>query len=178
MNYNNIILALLGFFCSSFFLGAQELTGSKDTEFGRFNEKTVILSNFSPSFGAVELNSSSPSMSISGGNNIFISQAGKNNNIRAEISSHDAIVEIDQSGDENGVQMKIEADIIRGVVTQTGYDNQVFDYVPQSDEPVVFHYKQRGNFQHIESYGSNSISNRIKVELVGDSKAIIIRNFN
>lgn len=177
VNYNKILLNVI-FSACPLLLIAQDLIGTKEKEFGRFSEQTEISSNFIPSLVPLELNFSDPTIATSEGNNVFITQTGMNNNIDTKISSQDAIVELDQSGESNDVQLEIEADMVRGVVVQKGNNNEIFDYVLSSDEPVFFDFKQEGNNHHIESYGSNSISNGLKVELIGNSKAIIIKNFN
>lgn len=174
--FNNILLNVLFSTCP-FLFSAQELTVNEEKEIARFSDGIIISSNFTPGF-AHGLDLSDPALPASVGNNIFITQTGTNNNINANIFSQDGIVELEQAGERNNVQMKIDAAVVQGVVIQNGSDNQIFDYVPSSNQPVLFYFKKEGNNHHIESYGSNSISNGLKVELEGNSKAIIIRNFN
>lgn len=173
---NRILFSII-FTACPFLISAQGLFNGAEKEIERFNEKTEISANFPPTLTPLELNFSDPAISTPQGNNIFITQSGMNNDIKTSIFSQDAIVEMDQVGERNNVQMQIEADVVRGVIVQDGNDNQIFDYVPLSNQPVFFDFKQKGSNHHIESYGSNSISNGLKVELIGDSKTIIIKNF-
>lgn len=163
-------------FCVPFLMCAQEPISSDYVEMGGFADKENLpVSIAFPTMANLER--SQPTLNQAAVNNVFIVQVGNDNNVNSNIASRDAAVDIVQSGNDNYITMDIEAPRVRGQVVQNGNNNEVFDFSFSPEQPVQFDFSQTGNNHHIESFGSNSIGNKLKVEQTGESKTVIIRNF-
>lgn len=109
-------------------------------------------------------------------NSVFITQTGGNNAIDYAISSSKAEIHLIQTGDLNNIQMQLSGNHITEKISQEGNGN--FFYEVSLDTPEnTFGLLQKGNYNRFEKYGANSISNNMNLEVTGDSKTIIIRNF-
>ena len=107
---------------------------------------------------------------------VFITQIGEDNHVAYDVSSPKAEIHLTQTGDLNNIQMQLSGNHITEEISQEGNGN--FFYEVSLDTPEnTFGLLQKGNYNHLEKYGANSISNNMNLEVTGDSKTIIIRNF-
>lgn len=164
MKATNLILILM-LFCS---LGLHSQTIEDRTQ---EQEILMALNNFSLSEAA------SQSISLNPGNNIFIQQVGKANEINSSISSPNARVNLNQTGNNNYMNLNIRTRFIRENVEQLGNNNKFFDFVNNPLEENHLNLQQHGNNNHVEKYGSNSISDGISYKVEGNFQSLIIRNY-
>jgi len=109
-------------------------------------------------------------------NGIFISQIGENNIVNTEVHGQSSI-SLNQQGSKNYVELNLEMHSIEGNIHQNGNGNFFYLNVFNPDDVLILNIKQEGNNHHFESHGSNSISDNLNFKMTGDSRTIIVRNF-
>jgi hypothetical protein len=114
----------------------------------------------------------------SDGNTIFIQQIGDDNTTSSNTRSKANQMNLSQFGDDNTIYLDISADIIDERVLQKGDNNYFYDFSPYDTKFHSAEVVQKGNNQNITFFGGNSISEKLKVNMQGDGKTIIVRNFN
>ena len=118
-----------------------------------------------------------PNKEIPVGNQIFIEQIGANNNIDAYTSSENSDLKLLQYGDGNYISFITDAQNLDGTIIQDGNNNKSFDFTVNPDQDVSANLLQQGDNLHFERYGANSISNNLKIIQTGETRSIIVRNF-
>ncbi len=111
-------------------------------------------------------------------NSIFISQTGRNNEISSTTSSESSDLKYFQRGDNNDIYVNLNADRIEETVLQNGNNNSVLNF---NSLQLKYHQGQiiqNGNNQNLTWYGGNSISEKLKITMEGNSQSVIVRNFN
>jgi hypothetical protein len=163
----------------TFFIGfnsfSQNLTNpgeenmlNEKIEFGNFMPANLPFRNFQKS---------EPNREIPVGNQIFIEQIGANNKIDAYTSSENSDLELFQYGDSNNISFMMDAKNLDGTIIQNGNDNNAFDFTVNANQDVSANLLQQGDNLHFERYGANSISNNLKIIQTGETRSIIVRNF-
>ena len=137
-------------------------------EFGNFMPANLPFQNFQKP---------EPNKEIPVGNQIFIEQIGANNNIDAYTSSENSDLELFQYGDSNNISFMMDAKNLDGTIIQNGNDNNAFDFTVNANQDVSANLLQQGDNLHFERYGANSISNNLKIIQTGETRSIIVRNF-
>ena len=110
----------------------------------------------------------------SGGLNI--KQIGNYNNLNLNLKGEFIKVDIVQNGDNNQLELDKEANSIKQKVVQDGQNNSIKDLSMYANNNVNMELVQQGNNQNIQNYGSNSISENMKVIQSGNGAAVIIIN--
>ena len=110
-------------------------------------------------------------------NLVFIKQEGTRNNANATITSSNSEVVIKQFGNDNLADLNIDAYFIRENITQIGNNNTLRDYSSSFKNNHNVDVKQFGNNQKVYISGSNSLSEKIKVNVKGNDKTIFINNY-
>lgn len=111
-------------------------------------------------------------------NTIFIQQIGNDNVVKANTKSDKSNIALSQNGDQNKIYLDVAAKNIEEKVLQEGDSNYFLDFSPYGVDLHSVEVVQQGNNQNITLFGGNSISEKIKINMQGDSKTIIVRNFN
>ncbi len=111
-------------------------------------------------------------------NMVFINQIGENNQVDSYTNASTSSIQILQNGNQNKVYLDISADTIDELVIQNGNNNTLLDYSTFGVKSHELQLIQNGNNQNLTWYGGNSISEKMKITMQGESKTIIIRNFN
>jgi len=163
-----LIVALI--FISSNILTAQTFETLEDNELSGFNTQ-ASEENFLLNQSAANLNSTSSN------NAIFIAQIGDNNDAVSVTRSTQSNVNIIQNGNDNLTVLDINSTKIVETVIQNGDNNSVFDHSPFKTDLKNTTINQTGNNQNLTMFGSNSLSEKIKVSMQGQDQSIIIRNF-
>ena len=163
-----LIVALI--FISSNILAAQTFETLEDNELSGFNTQ-ASEENFLLNQSAANLNSTSSN------NAIFIAQIGDNNDAVSVTGSTQSNINIIQNGNDNLTVLDINSTKIVETVIQNGDNNSVFDYSPFKTDLKNTTINQTGNNQNLTMFGSNSLSEKIKVSMQGQDQSIIIRNF-
>jgi hypothetical protein len=110
-------------------------------------------------------------------NQVFVQQIGYGNYINANTSTENSNLSLLQTGNENYISFIVGAVDVEGMIQQEGNYNASFDFTVNSKQNISANLIQKGDNLHFERYGANSIGNRLKFTQTGDSKSIIVRNF-
>lgn len=111
-------------------------------------------------------------------NVVFITQIGENNQLFSNTNASNSFITILQKGDLNNISLDISADTIKETIIQNGNNNSFLDYSNFNVKNHEINVLQNGNNQNLIWYGGNEISEKMKITMQGDSKTIIVRNFN
>jgi hypothetical protein len=110
----------------------------------------------------------------SGGVNI--KQIGSYNSLKIYLKAESVAVSVVQNGTGNQLELEREANSIKQKVVQEGQNNSIKDFSIYTSNNVNIELIQQGNNQSILNYGSNSISENMKVVQSGNGAAVIIIN--
>ena len=169
------ILNLLLVFFFGFNSFSQNLTNPEEESF--INEKKEF-GNFVPTnFPIQNFQKPKTNKEIPKANQIFIEQIGANNNIDTYTSSENSDLKLFQYGDSNNISFIMDAKNLDGTIIQNGNNNNAFDFTVNANQDVSANLLQQGDNLHFERYGANSISNNLKIIQTGETRSIIVRNF-
>lgn len=116
-------------------------------------------------------------VSATADNSIFIAQIGDSNDLISITTSTESDITIIQSGDENLTVLDLNSTTLKETVIQNGDNNTFLDYSPFKSDVRDATINQTGNNQNLTMFGSNSLSEKIKISMQGQDQSIIIRNF-
>lgn len=108
---------------------------------------------------------------------IFIRQVGSENNIYTRLNAEKSNAQFLQNGYKNDLFLNIDAKTFQGKVNQVGDFNRISDNVYAPYDKIELNLTQRGDGHEFQRFGSNSIGNKLKFEMTGNSQTIIVRNF-
>jgi hypothetical protein len=123
------------------------------------------------------LNNSVLENKYSSSNLVFIEQEGSRNVANAHITSSNSEVVIKQFGNDNFANLNLDAFFIRENITQIGNNNTLRDYSLGSKSNHIVNVNQFGNNQKVYINGSNSLSEKIKINVKGNGKTVFVNNF-
>ena len=82
-------------------------------------------------------------------------------------------------GSSNEINLDLSADRIRYNVIQTGNENRLLEYSSKLGNGVIQRsVLQAGNNNNLIIHGSNSLSDKMTIQMNGGITGIVIRNFN
>lgn len=110
-------------------------------------------------------------------NSVYVSQIGDNNDLISITKSLESDVVIIQNGNENNTVIDLNSTNLTQRVVQNGNNNAVLDFGLYNVDVRSATINQTGNNQNLIMSGSNSLSERIQVNMQGQNQSIIIRNF-
>ena len=110
-------------------------------------------------------------------NNVFITQVGDNNVSNVTVASNDSKLSVTQNGNDNINLLNINSEKISQTVMQNGDNNLLIDYSVLKTQSRAATLIQNGNNNNLNIFGSNSLSEKIKVSMQGEQQTVIIRNF-
>ncbi len=148
--------------------------GHNESGFSAFDSKEKTLQFVSESY--LNAKKDIPNKNSVHSTGLNIQQIGNYNDLNINMRGEYVRVEIIQNGDYNNLELDKEANSIKQKILQDGKNNSIKDFAMQSNSNVNMEFLQRGNNQKIESYGSNSISENMKVIQSGNGAAVIILN--
>lgn len=111
-------------------------------------------------------------------NNVFITQIGDDNEVHSETFSNGRNIYYVQIGDYNIVDLNVRSENINESIFQRGNNNVVFDINGFKNEIHSIDVRQNGDNQNLTLFGSNSISEKLKVFMEGQNQTIVIRSFD
>ncbi|RFN59959.1 hypothetical protein [Marixanthomonas ophiurae] len=111
-------------------------------------------------------------------NNVFVQQVGNYNRIVSNTKSDRSDINLFQNGNNNDIFLKINAGTINEKVVQNGNNHSFIDFSPLRSNVHEGQILQTGNGQNLRWYGSNSLSEKLKVSMKGNGQTLTIRNFN
>tara|TARA_R110000787_G_scaffold81036_2_gene175865 strand:+ start:23079 stop:23576 length:498 start_codon:yes stop_codon:yes gene_type:complete len=123
-------------------------------------------------------NFQTPSTIITNTNNVLINQIGSDNEVKVKTQSLNNDIVLSQNGTQNKIILDVAADNIKETISQIGNYNYVLDYSSFGAENHSLEVLQTGNNQNLTWFGDNALSESLKVTMQGESKTIIVRNFN
>ncbi|WP_224484874.1 hypothetical protein [Robertkochia aurantiaca] len=172
-NYmKNITLIIVIFCCLPVFLVGQTYAEKSEViEDARSIDRSVQLNLVS------NQNSTSPARTISN-NNIFIKQIGINNTATVANVSNSSKIEIEQNGNKNEAGLYLQAERIQYRLQQLGDDHKYLHFNNSNPELINVNAIQNGNGTDIIIHGKNSLSEKLKINMNGNARSLIIRNFN
>ncbi len=109
-------------------------------------------------------------------NKIYIQQIGNNNSAISNTRSVYSNVNLFQRGSNNDIVLDVTSGLINENVFQNGNNHSFIDL---SSKATLFHgatIYQSGSNQNLIWYGTNSISEKMRVTMKGKNQTIIIRN--
>jgi hypothetical protein len=111
-------------------------------------------------------------------NEVFINQIGANNQAVVNTQSNSSAINVIQNGSGNDVLLDVSANRIEETVVQNGNNNGYLHINPFRLEYQGGEILQNGNNQNIEWFGGNTLSERLKISMQGESQSLIIRSYN
>ncbi|MBN9282859.1 MULTISPECIES: hypothetical protein [unclassified Flavobacterium] len=115
-------------------------------------------------------------MTLSAGNIVTIQQIGTRNFSNVNIKAASAMVNVQQLGANNYLELYKSAQDINQTVIQQGSNNMVNDYSMNPYYSVNNQVIQYGNNLNYTSYGTNSISDDMRIIQRGNSGSVLIFN--
>jgi hypothetical protein len=111
------------------------------------------------------------------GSQVYIMQQGTLNNASVTTIGADIDVSIIQNGNLNNAKLQVDNVSLTESILQNGNNNNVTSYYFGYDQPVASEVIQNGNNLTLERYGVNSYTDRIRVNMQGNSRTVIIRSY-
>lgn len=109
---------------------------------------------------------------------VFVDQVGNNNESFVRYQANNATINLVQRGFSNSTLIDVVANEITYSIIQNGNQNRVFNL---SNNPALnqnMDIIQNGVNHDLTIYGSNSLSENIKINMQGSDRSIIVRNFD
>jgi hypothetical protein len=167
-----IVLAIL-FVSISHYTAAQTFKNeTKDATLSGFKDKAA-QQNFLSNQETVVVTEASLN-----DNAVFISQIGDGNEVNSNTTSNESEVNFLQIGNSNIATINLRSDVIKESIFQLGNNHSVLDVNVFKNASHNIQVNQSGNNQNLTLFGSNSISEKLKVSMQGQNQTIIVRNFN
>jgi hypothetical protein len=115
---------------------------------------------------------------VESGNTLFINQVGLNNEAFVNVKSSQSKVDVSQFGRNNVTDLSYTGNNIQAMVKQNGENNIITDYVLFAQDGLNTKITQNGTNLTIFKFGSNSITNGLKINMTGSDKTIVLNSFN
>ncbi len=126
-------------------------------------------------FSAQNLNPLNSS-SVSATNSIYIQQIGNNNSLVANTRTVAGRMNVLQAGNRNEVAVDVTSALLDENIIQWGRNNSFIDINGGASLLHRANVLQRGTNQNLIWLGSNSLSEKIRVNMSGQKQTVIIRN--
>jgi minor curlin subunit len=148
--------------------------GYGESVFSAFDSKEKTLQFVSESYLNAKKDIPNKNSVHSAGLNI--QQIGNYNDLNINMRGEYVRVDIIQKGDSNQLEIDKEANSIKQKIVQVGQNNSIIDLSIYANNNVNMELTQQGNNQNIQNFGSNSISENMKVLQSGNGASAIIIN--
>ena len=168
MKYNlALILVVLFSFCC--FSQQEELDGYSSEMLNSNNEAFTLLSSINSNQLITNDNLVSNQQ-----NAILIQQIGNYNRIYSQTQSNSSDIELIQYGDNNNIDLSINAPSITGKILQNGNSNTVLNSIYYTNMNVNVNDQQIGDNLTINRIGVNSLTNKLRLVQQGSFKTITV----
>jgi hypothetical protein len=111
-------------------------------------------------------------------NNILIKQIGSNNMVNADIVAQSSNIVLYQNGNTNKAWLDQTTKSATGIIEQNGDNNYFSEYANATKLNLERSIYQQGKSNQVMIYGSNSLTEKLKVHVSGLARTVTIRNFN
>lgn len=109
---------------------------------------------------------------------VYVNQIGDYNSLFSNTNTtHDQSI-YNQIGNYNSVDVSVKSNVVNQNVEQLGNGNSFENYSYNSFNRQEVEVMQKGNNIDIQVFGSNSMSEGMKILVTGNDKAVIVRNYN
>lgn len=110
-------------------------------------------------------------------NEVFINQIGNGNQVSTTIRSLENKSVYIQKGNYNNIYSNVNAKTYTSSIVQNGDRHKAFNFANSPEQDLSLELNQQGNSNHFEQFGSNSIGNKMKFQMAGNARSLIVRNF-
>ena len=162
-----LILVFLVSFCC--FSQQEELDGYSSEMLNSNNEAFTLLSSINSNQLITNDNLVSNQQ-----NAILIQQIGNYNRIYSQTQSNSSDIELIQHGDNNNIDLSINAPSITGKISQDGNSNTVLNSIYYTNMNVNVNDQQIGDNLTINRIGVNSLTNKLRLVQQGSYKTITV----
>ena len=166
-------LTVLALFCMLVTVDAQTYSVPQPSEIESFQSKASALS-----FISSQNQQAARSNQATTGSSVFINQIGSNNDAQIKVSANSSFVNALQNGFSNLMLIDVTAFDITQNITQNGESNSFYNFSNNPSAIQNMEILQNGINQDITIFGSNSLSENIKITMQGSDRSLIVRNFN
>ena len=108
----------------------------------------------------------------------YIYQIGADNQGNLLLQGENNEVQLMQYGNANRADIRLSGKSVVHHTLQLGDGNQLFEYGNTSNLNLERSILQNGNNQSISIFGSNSLTENLRLNVQGNAESITIRNFN
>ena len=109
---------------------------------------------------------------------VYIHQIGADNQGNVLLRGRNNEVQLMQYGNANRADIRLSGKSVVHHTLQYGDGNQLFEYGNASNLDLERSILQNGNNQNISIFGSNSLTQNLRLNVQGNAESITIRNFN
>lgn len=109
---------------------------------------------------------------------VYVTQMGQYNTVWSNIKADQAVLDYSQLGDNNYIQVEAAASQVSQIVSQIGDSNSFQNYAFRDFNTQGIELLQKGSNNDVQIFGSNSISQGMKIQVSGSYKTILVRNYN
>ncbi len=166
-------LTVLALFCMLVTVDAQTFSEPEQAEIESFQSRASALSYISS-----QNQQAARSNQATSGSSVFINQIGSNNDVEIRVNAPSSFVNVLQNGFSNEMLIDITALDITQNITQNGESNRYYNFSNNPAAVQNMEVLQNGINQDITVFGSNSLSENLKIYMQGSDRSIIVRNFN
>jgi len=166
----NSILLLAVFLMSTITFAQSKESNKRDHDISLYIESNKGSFNVNESDEKAKL--------INNVNTILIEQIGVDNTINAVTNTQSSDIVLNQFGDFNKAMLDITAKTTASTIDQNGNNNYFGEYANAPKLNLERAVNQQGNSNQVIIYGSNSITEKLQINLTGNAESVTIRNFN
>lgn len=166
-------LTVLALFCMLLTVDAQTYSEPQQPEIESFQSKASALS-----FISSQNQQAARSTETTTGSSVFINQIGSNNDAQIKVNATTSFLNVLQNGLSNLMLVDVTAAEINQNLTQNGESNRFYSFSNNPASIQNMEVLQNGVNQDITVYGGNSLSENLKINMQGNDRSIIVRNFN
>jgi hypothetical protein len=166
-------LTVLALFFMLVTVDAQTFSEPQQPEIESFQSSASALS-----FISSQNQQAARSNQATSGSSVFINQIGSNNDAEIRVNAPTSFVNVLQNGFSNEMLVDITALDITQNITQNGESNRYYNFSNNPAAVQNMEVLQNGINQDITVFGSNSLSENLKIYMQGSDRSIIVRNFN
>lgn len=166
-------LTFLAFIFMFMTVDAQTFSEPQQPEIESFQSRASALS-----FISSQNQQAARSNQAATGNSVFINQIGENNDAAINVNALNSLINILQNGVGNLTMVDIKAFDVTQNINQNGEENRFYNFSNNPEAIQNLEIIQTGINQDITIFGENSLSEKIKINMQGNDKSLVIRNFN
>jgi len=115
---------------------------------------------------------------LNGTNSIYVEQIGSQNQLEVRSRTDTGNINLIQNGSNNITRIDVTTLSISDNIQQFGGNHFFAEYTNTPNLNMQRTINQTGNGQNLMIHGNNSLSDKMRLSMAGNSNTIIIRNFN